>query len=114
MKKKFRLTRTSDIQRVQRHGRSHPHSLVVVVVLETGEPGTRVAVTAGKRIGGAVQRNRAKRLLREAMREVYPSITRGSDILLIARKSLLAAPLSELKNSLTKLLHDADLIQNND
>jgi len=52
---------------------------------------TRLGVTASRRLGKAVTRNRARRLLREAARLSYPHIHPGWDLLLIARPALVGA-----------------------
>ena len=80
MQRKFRLTRSEDFKRVRRFGKSYAHPLVVLIVQTmTSEPRPvafsdrgRVGVAAGRTVGTAVYRNRAKRLLREAMRTSYP------------------------------------------
>ena len=73
-------------------------------VLIFERPGSgRVAVVAGKRIGGAVQRNRARRILRAAWREVAPrSPTR--DAVLIARTSIVGATSVELAGEMEALM----------
>lgn len=49
---------------------------------------TRVGVVASRKVGGAVQRNRAKRLLRTAYRQCLPSINAPTELILVARGSL--------------------------
>ena len=110
MKRKFRLTRSIDFKRVRRFGRSYTHPLVVLVTLPTREPVTRIGVTAGKKVGGAVQRNRAKRLLREALRMVHPSIIQGNDLMLIARKPLPGTDMVKIQEAIDLLLKRANLI----
>ncbi|MFC2063745.1 ribonuclease P protein component [Chloroflexota bacterium] len=112
MKRKFRLTRSADIKRVQRFGSSFTHPLLVLVTIPTGEPIVRVGVTAGKKVGGAVKRNRAKRLLREALRMVHPFIYQGNDIVLIARKPLPNSDFVKIQEVVSSLLMRADLISN--
>jgi ribonuclease P protein component len=60
--------------------------------------------------GTAVARNRAKRLLREAMRPLLPSLTSGWDLVLIARPALVSATLEEARAALLTLLHRARII----
>jgi ribonuclease P protein component len=48
----------------------------------------RLGVTASRKIGGAVQRNRAKRLIREAFRAVFPELPSALDIVVIVRRPL--------------------------
>ena len=110
MQRKFRLTRSTDFKRVRRTGKSYAHPFVVLVVQASEIPRVRVGVTAGRSVGGAVQRNRAKRLLREAMRPLLPDLLPGWDLILIARKALLTESLPDIRQALTSLLRRAEII----
>ena len=66
----------------------------------------RVAVIAGKRVGGAVQRNRARRVLREAWRQVEHTAT-GRDAVLVARAPIVGAKSQDLVGEMTELLEGA-------
>ena len=67
----------------------------------------RLGFVAGKGVGGAVDRNRAKRLLREASRGCEAVVAPGWDLLLIARKPLAAAELPAVRKALFDLLRRA-------
>ena len=109
MQRKFRLTRSEDFKRVRRSGKSYAHPLLVLVA-QAGEEGRlHVGVAASRAIGTAVKRNRAKRLLREAMRTLLPSTHAGWDILLIARPGLLSCSMFEVREALLTLLRRAGL-----
>ncbi len=111
MQKRFRLSRSEDFKRVRRTGKSYAHPLVVLVAQasETKEH-LKVGIAAGKTTGTAVSRNRAKRLLREAMRDLIPSIASGWDLILIARPALVTATLNDTRSALTNLLTRAKLL----
>ena len=125
MKRDFRLTRSTDFKRVRSSGRSYAHPLVVLVAIPSAalrtspaaenEPGealpSRVGVTAGRSVGGAVQRNRAKRLLREAMRTLLASIHPGWDLILIARHPLPEATYLQVQAALSQLMRRANLFK---
>ena len=111
MQRRFRLTRSTDFKRVRNFGKSFAHPLVVLIVLNAEEPGLRVGVAAGRSLGGAVQRNRAKRLLREVVRAEIPSLRPGYDLVLIARASLLQADFVDIKKAIRGLLRRANLFQ---
>ncbi len=109
VKRRFRLTRSTDFKRVRSEGKSYAHPLVVLVVSRSEEDVTRVGVSASRSMGGAVQRNRAKRLLRESMRSIFPAVPAGWDILLIARAPLLQARFQDVKAAVQGLLRRAGL-----
>ena len=121
MQRKFRLTRSEDFKRVRRSGKSYAHPLVVLIVqahdqrstLQSGsvdQPRVKVGVAAGRTVGTAVVRNRAKRLLREAMRPLIPNIASGFDLILIARPGLVSAALDDTRRALLTLLQRAQIL----
>jgi ribonuclease P protein component len=62
------------------------------------------AVVATRRVGGAVERNRAKRILREAWRQVSPQVTGDIDTVLVAREAIRGATTQDLVSEMTELL----------
>jgi ribonuclease P protein component len=74
------------------------------------QPRVRVGVAAGRTVGTAVYRNRAKRLLREAIRPLLPGIATGLDLILIARPGLVSASLEETRRALLSLLQRAQIL----
>ena len=113
MNRNFRLTQSTDFKRVRRFGKSYAHPLVVLIVQARADEQTHVGVMAGRSVGSAVQRNRTKRMLREAARKLLPRVDTGWNIVLIARNPLLTAKLSELEDCLITLFTKANLISNN-
>ncbi len=114
MKRSFRLTRSTDFKRVRRDGKSYTHPLLILYTLKSDKPGVHVGVSAGLAIGTAVQRNRAKRLLRAAMSELLSHTTPGSDLLLIARPPLPLSDRHQTRAALSNLLGRAGLLLVND
>ncbi len=110
MQRKFRLTRSEDFKRVRRSGKSYAHPLVVLIVQSNEEPHLKVGIAAGKTVGTAVHRNRAKRLLREAMRSLLPSIASNLDLILIARPGLVTATLEDTRQALLNLFGRAQIL----
>ena len=92
-------------QNRRRHGRH------MVLFLRSGpDASLRLGVVASKKVGNAVERARAKRRLREAFRRNRARFTGGADdVVLVARRSLLAAPWSEVVADLLRLAAQAGL-----
>ncbi len=80
------LRRQRDIDRVFHDGRWRRMPAVAVGVHMRGDAeATRVAFVAGRRVGSAVRRNRARRRLREAWRLMADRVRPGADVVLVAR-----------------------------
>lgn len=110
IERRIRLRRSRDVQRVYDEGRSWAHPLLAMIVLPNDLDMSRVGVTASRRVGSAVERNRAKRLLREAARHLYPEFQSKSwDVMLIARPELVSASEEEVEKALGTLLERAGL-----
>ena len=106
-----RLRSPRDFERVWRDGRSHAHPLVVLIVCP--QPGdrlsgrTRWGFVAGRRLGGAVARNRAKRLLRAAAFQLAPAVADNWDLVWVARPPLVAASWAQTLKAMEGLLRHA-------
>jgi ribonuclease P protein component len=87
MDRSIRLRDEWAINDVRRRGRAFSSGPVVVRILQTQDPSSsnQYAVIAGKRVGGAVQRNRCKRLVREALRGLHPQLQPGHAMAVIVR-----------------------------
>ena len=108
----MRTIRSSrEIDAMFRAARKASHPLVMVLVSPTGREGAaegRVAFVAGKRLGNAVWRNRAKRVLREAARRAGGPWA-GLDVILIARSGTANARADELDAALLSTLRRAEV-----
>jgi ribonuclease P protein component len=90
-KKRGRLSRSGDFERAYREGRSHANRFLVLYEFPRPEgeaEGARLGVSVGRNLGGAVERNRVKRALREAFRDVADRLPQGHDYVLVARADL--------------------------
>lgn len=91
--KRPRLSRSSDFQRIYRQGSSTASRFLVLYSFkrpaETGAEGPRLGLSVSKKLGGAVVRNRVKRLLREAFQSCAGHLAEEYDLVLIARPQLL-------------------------
>ena len=99
----MRLLRHGDFERVYKKGRRHfaAHMTVFYLRREQGE-GLRIGFTVGKVLGGAVERNRMKRRLRESVRLRWPEVRIPVDVVINPKKSVLKLEFTELENEITK------------
>lgn len=95
---------------VYQRGTTWADSLVVVKALPNDMNITRYGFSVSKKVGGAVERNRLKRLLREIMRR--QPLKGGWDIVLIVRPQAVNAQYRQLDMAITRLLNRAQLIEN--
>jgi ribonuclease P protein component len=108
--RELRLRRGSDIDRVRSRGRNWSSRLLVLAVLPNELAHNRYGFAVGKKVGGSVERNRAKRLMREAIRVRHTELEPGYDLLLIARNSFRdETTLGEVAEQLDRLLRRADI-----
>ena len=79
------LTENYEFKRVYTRGKSAVRPTLVAYCMRKSGPAPRIGITASKKIGNAVKRNRARRLLRESARMLYPQIKPGFDLVLVSR-----------------------------
>jgi ribonuclease P protein component len=88
VKRRFRLARSTDFQRVRRIGKSFAHPLVVLIAAQNQLEHSRIGIVAGRAVGSAVQRNRAKRRLRASLEPHIACLPAGWDLIFLARKPI--------------------------
>lgn len=111
MKRRFRLTRSTDFQRVRRLGKSFAHPLIVLIVLPNETGGLRCGIGASKTIGNAVKRNRAKRQIRAALHPLFDVIQPGWDMIILARRPIVGATTLQIYDAIAGLLRRSRLLQ---
>jgi ribonuclease P protein component len=108
MKRAFRLRRPEQFQRVRRTGRSWSTPLLTLNAAASRRRVSRCGFVVGKRVGKAVDRNRARRRVREAVRLVYERIGSGWDLVFIVRSPELATvEFAQLQTLIEQLLRRA-------
>ncbi len=80
------LTRKKEYNRAYAKGKSFVSDLLVIYILKNRNNGIRLGITTSKKIGNAVQRNRARRVIKESFRHILPRLNGNFDIVFVARK----------------------------
>ena len=106
-----------DILRNQKHfnavykrGKSKGSRYVVVLYKKNGLPDTRVAFLASKKVGNSVQRNRARRLMRESYRLLGAETVKGYDIVFVARNAINGQKCQDVRKAMFGAMRAAELL----
>lgn len=110
MRREERLAKRREFETVYTEGRSWANSLVVLRALPNSLGSNRYGFAVGKRLGGAVVRNRVKRRLREVVR--HTTIKDGWDMVFIARQAAAEVDYHALRKATEELLARAQLLGN--
>ena len=106
-----KLKENRDFRRVYNKGKSFVTPYFVVYVNKNRFGDIKLGLTVGKKIGNAVKRNRAKRVLTAAFSMVCPKLVKGHDFVIVARTRILNVKSTEVGASLLNILQKANLIE---
>ena len=104
------LRKQRDFSRVYKKGSSRGSRYVVILYKENGLGYTRTAFVASKKVGNAVTRNRARRLMKEAYRSLETGIAKGYDIIFVARNTIDGCTETEVEKVMRAALRGCGLI----
>ncbi len=108
MEKLEKIKESYIFRRAYKKGRSFVSPYAVVYLLKNRRNNVRLGITAGKKIGNAVSRNRAKRVIAAAFRQILPQIPKGYDYVIVARTRILTVKSTVVAEAILKLLKSAD------
>ena len=111
MKRRYRVRDNQRFQEIRRHGQSVNSKHLVLCALPNDLPYSRFGFSVSSRIGHAVERNRIKRRLREAMRLRMDTIQPGWDIVFIAKYPIRSADYHEIDAACARLIRRAHLLR---
>jgi ribonuclease P protein component len=96
--KSARLLNSRDFRKVREKGKSSQGRLLRLGVFKSCDSlPARIGLVTSKRVGGAVDRNKTRRRLREIIRAVRPQLTSGFDIVVVAKSSAASASFDDLR-----------------
>lgn len=98
------LSRPQDFTAIQGSGTTRSHPFFTARFLRTDLMTTRFGLSTGRRLGGAVVRNRVRRRLREVLRAMGPTIQPGWDVLIITRPAIVVADHDALVEAVRRTL----------
>jgi ribonuclease P protein component len=111
MHRKLRLRKREDFNTVYRYGKSFANSQFVVYWRRRAKKGSfRMGVSASSKLGGAVVRNRLRRMVKEIVRLNAGKLLEDIDLILIVRKPALALAYKEMEGSILHVLRKAGLL----
>ena len=93
-------------RRLYKTGKSVVTPLFVLYLRKNGRKINRLGITTSKTVGKAVQRNRCRRVLREAYRLLEPETACGYDMILVARTRTAFVSMNEIKDRLSSVFED--------
>ena len=105
---KFKLNK--DFRRLYGRGKPYVSDHFVMYVMRSRFDGVRLGITTGKKVGGAVDRNHARRLVRAAAAELLAGFCGSCDIVVVCRKPIVEVKSTEVQAVLKKHLIQAGVL----
>jgi len=105
------LKENRDFRRLYSRGRAYTSALLVTYVMRNRCGSVRIGITTGKKIGKAVLRNRSRRIIREAFRQLSDSVKPGFDLVFVARGKTPFVKSTDVLRAMKKELKDAGVLQ---
>ncbi|MDQ0163727.1 ribonuclease P protein component [Bacillus alveayuensis] len=110
MKKRNRIKKNEDFQKVFKNGKSMANRQFVIYILDRPEEKEfRLGLSVSKKVGKAVVRNKIKRLIRQVFLEEKENIAKGKDYVIIARKPAADMNYHEVRKSLFHLFYKTNI-----
>jgi ribonuclease P protein component len=107
-----RLKKSWEFQRAYKKGEKYWDTYFVIYVYHTELTQPRLGITVSKKVGKSVQRNRVKRLIREAFRMLKVELLSHDDIVVVGRKAACRLSVHQVHDSLHKLFRRASILRN--
>ena len=105
------LRKQNDFNRVYKRGKSRGTKYVVLLYMKNNLGYSRFAFVSSKKVGNSVERNRARRLMREALRSFRSSVKPGYDVIFVARNTIEGCAETEVERCMFGAMRASDLLQ---
>lgn len=105
------LKQNRDYQRLYRKGKSFVSPSLVTYIKKNNNHNLRIGITTSKKIGKAVRRNRCRRIIRAAFRNLEQDIRTGADIIFVARTKTAYLKSTDIEHTMREHLTQADIIK---
>ncbi len=104
------LKKNSEFRGAYYRGKVYVHPLLIAYIRKNRFGIPRLGITTGKKLGKAVKRNRCRRVIREAYRNVFPDIVGGFDFVFVARAAMVESREPKVEKAMRELLKKAGVI----
>ena len=109
LKRQYRLKKKYQFNYVYRVGKSCHGRFLMLVYTKSKNQNVRVGISVSKKVGNSVKRNRARRLLREAISPLLLSLDPNNNIIVVAKQSIEGKPLALISQDMKHTLEKAGL-----
>lgn len=110
LSKVITIHQNTDFRRVYGRGKSCKSPALVVYALKNRAGICRIGITTSKKLGGAVERNRCRRIIKEAYRHLAPECTGGWDIVFVARYKTVHLKSTDVEKAMRSQLRQLGVI----
>lgn len=104
------INKNWEFRRAYQRGKSYVSPTLVLYVLRNHKKHLRIGITTSKKVGNAVERNRARRVIMESLRAVLPKLSGGYDLVFVARSKASQVKSTQVLTSMEKMLATAGLL----
>jgi len=111
LKQKYRLKKKYQFNYVYRVGKSCHGKFLLLVYSPSKNQNVKIGISVSKKVGNSVKRNRARRLLREAISPFLNTLNQNYNLIIVAKQSIEGKKLSDVSNDIKNVLDKSDLLK---
>ena len=109
LKQQYRLKKKYQFNYVYKVGKSSHGKFLMLVYTSSKNQNIKVGISVSKKVGNAVKRNRARRLLREAISPFLPNLEKNCNLIVVAKQSIKGLKMNDVQKDLKHTLEKAGL-----